>query len=46
MSDSAGARPAVALLAGLLCDEEIWGDVASRLERVARVTIIGFRGLS
>jgi pimeloyl-ACP methyl ester carboxylesterase len=46
MSDSASARPAVALLAGLLCDEEIWADVASRLAGLARVTIFGFRGYS
>lgn len=46
MSDSATTRPAVALLAGLLCDEEIWADVASRITRHARLSIFSFRGFS
>jgi pimeloyl-ACP methyl ester carboxylesterase len=46
MSDRASTRPALALLAGLLCDEEIWADVASRIATHARVTILSFRGFS
>jgi pimeloyl-ACP methyl ester carboxylesterase len=46
MTDRANARPAVALLAGLLCDETIWADVAARIAGLARVRIFGFRGFS
>lgn len=46
MSDSETARPAVALLAGLLCDEEIWAEVAARIAGCARVTVFSFRGFS
>jgi pimeloyl-ACP methyl ester carboxylesterase len=46
MSDRAAARPEVALLAGLLCDEEIWADVARRLAGLARVSIFCFPGFS
>jgi pimeloyl-ACP methyl ester carboxylesterase len=46
MSDRANEPPAVALLAGLLCDEAIWEDVASRIAGIARVRIFGFRGFS
>ena len=46
MSDSAIARPVVALLAGLLCDEEIWADVAARIAGIARVSILDFRGFA
>ena len=34
------------LLSGLLCDETIWADIPQRLEDVADVRIISFRGFS
>jgi pimeloyl-ACP methyl ester carboxylesterase len=46
MGDGANSRPALALLAGLLCDEEIWAGVASRIRDLARVSVFGFRGYS
>lgn len=36
--------PALLLLSGLLCDGEIWQDVARRLEREADVRILSFAG--
>jgi pimeloyl-ACP methyl ester carboxylesterase len=44
----AGARTAqpLVLLAGLLCDELIWTDVADRLRDVADAQIVTFPGLS
>jgi pimeloyl-ACP methyl ester carboxylesterase len=46
MSDDTSTRPAVALLAGLLCDEEIWAGVAPQIAGLARVSVFGFRGYS
>jgi len=45
MNDSTTARPAVALLAGLLCDEEIWAEVAARIAGLARISIFSFPGI-
>lgn len=46
MSDGMNEPPSVALLAGLLCDEAIWEDVAARIAHLAQVRIFGFRGFS
>jgi len=46
MTDGGNGRPALALLAGLLCDEAIWADVAARLADRARITVFGFRGFA
>jgi pimeloyl-ACP methyl ester carboxylesterase len=34
------------LLSGLLCDETVWADIPERLEDVAQVSVISFRGFS
>jgi pimeloyl-ACP methyl ester carboxylesterase len=39
-------RPELVLLAGLLCDETIWSDVAAKLVDIAHVTIFEFKGFS
>jgi pimeloyl-ACP methyl ester carboxylesterase len=39
-------RPTLMLLSGLLCDEEIWAEVAEILSAVADVKILSFPGFS
>lgn len=39
-------RLELVLLAGLLCDERIWSDVAAKLADIAQVTIFQFNGFS
>lgn len=40
---SANGRPALFLLAGLLCDETIWQEVAARIADIADVRFFSFR---
>ena len=48
MNDTAEmrARPALMLLSGLLCDEEIWSGVAEALSLFADLTVVIFPGFS
>ncbi|MGB6356733.1 MAG: alpha/beta fold hydrolase [Steroidobacteraceae bacterium] len=39
-------RQPLLLLCGLLCDEVVWADIPERLEDVAQVKVLSFRGFS
>ena len=39
-------KPSLLLLSGLLCDDTVWSDIPARLQDVASVSVVSFRGLN